>query len=131
MLPQSPHFPAVLVVDDEPDALIILRRLLRDLTSDYDIISMQSGLEALTQLDRHPVPLLITDYSMLGMNGLQLAASVKARSPQTRVMVITGYTIPEQEKKAWQQYADYFLRKPFALGRFEQLVCEALNHSSG
>ena len=76
----KPH-PAILVVDDEPDALIILRRLMRDLTSGYDILTASDGAEALAKIGDRPIPLVITDYTMPGMNGLQLLTEIKSRSP--------------------------------------------------
>ena len=70
--------PAIIVVDDEPEIVLILRRLIQDMVIAYDIIAAQSGTEALAQLARRPVPLLITDYRMPGMNGLELAKAVRA-----------------------------------------------------
>jgi CheY-like chemotaxis protein len=56
--------PAVVLVEDEPDILIILHRLMRDLTRGYDIVTVSSGAEALAQIALRPVPLVITDYNM-------------------------------------------------------------------
>lgn len=73
--------PAIILVEDEPDILIILHRLMRDLTGGYDIITVNSGADALAQIALRRVPLVITDYNMPGMNGLQLAAAIKETSP--------------------------------------------------
>src|SRR4051812_14336577 len=64
--------PAVVVVEDDPDVLSILHRLLRDLTHNHALIAVSSGQAALELLAMCPVSLLITDYNMSGMNGLQL-----------------------------------------------------------
>lgn len=118
--------PAILLVEDEPDILIILHRLMRDLTGGYDIITVNGGAEALVQMAQRPVPLVITDYNMPGMNGLQLAAEIKKTSPDTRVVMITAYATPELEKRAREQRVDYYLPKPFPLDRLEQIVHDVL-----
>ncbi len=119
--------PAIILVEDEPDILIILHRLMRDLTGGYDIITVNSGADALAQIALRRVPLVITDYNMPGMNGLQLAAAVKETSPDTKVVMITAYATPELEKRAREQRIDYYLAKPFPLDRLEQIVRDALS----
>ncbi|MEF3273414.1 MAG: response regulator [Chloroflexus sp.] len=118
--------PAIILVEDEPDILIILHRLMRDLTGGYDIITVNSGADALAQIALRRVPLVITDYNMPGMNGLQLAAAVKETSPNTIVVMITAYATPELERRAREQRIDYYLPKPFPLDRLEQIVRDAL-----
>lgn len=126
MLDTSSHHPAIVLVEDEPDILIILHRLMRDLTGGYDIITVSGGTEALLQLTRRPVSLVITDYSMPGMDGLQLAAAIKATSPNTRVVVMSSYTTPQIERQAHEQYVDYYLPKPFPLNHLERIVRDVL-----
>jgi len=118
--------PAIILVEDEPDILIILYRLMRDLTGGYDIITVHSGADALAQIALRRVPLVITDYNMPGMNGLQLAAAIKETSPDTCVVMITAYATPELEKRAREQRIDYYLAKPFPLDRLEHIVREVL-----
>ncbi|ACL25923.1 MULTISPECIES: response regulator [Chloroflexus] len=118
--------PAIILVEDEPDILIILHRLMRDLTGGYDIITVNSGADALAQIALRRVPLVITDYNMPGMNGLQLAAAVKETSPDTSVVMITAYATPELEKRAREQRVDYYLPKPFSLDRLEQIIRDVL-----
>ena len=118
--------PAIILVEDEPDILIILHRLMRDLTGGYDIVTVHGGAEALGQIALRPVPLVITDYNMPGMNGLQLAEKIKEAAPDTRVVMITAYATPELEKRAREQRVDYYLPKPFPLDRLEQIVKDVL-----
>lgn len=118
--------PAIILVEDEPDILIILHRLMRDLTGGYDIITVSSGADALAQIALRKVPLVITDYNMPGMNGLQLAAAIKETSPDTYVVMITAYATPELERRAREQRIDYYLSKPFPLDRLEQIVRDVL-----
>jgi two-component system response regulator (stage 0 sporulation protein F) len=100
---------------------------MRDLTGGYDIVTVSSGAEALAQIALRPVPLVITDYNMPGMNGLQLTTAIKETSPDTRVVLITAYATPELEKRAREQRVDYYLPKPFPLDRLEQIVRDVLH----
>ncbi len=118
--------PASVLVEDEPDIRFILQRHMRDLSGGDDIVTVNGGADALAQIALRPVPLVITDYNMPGMNGLQLAAAIKETSPDTRVVMITAYATPELEKRAREQRVDYYLPKPFPLDRLEQIVRDVL-----
>jgi two-component system, response regulator, stage 0 sporulation protein F len=126
MLQQTQQLPAILIVEDEPDILTILHRLIRALTSDYDIITAGSGTAALEQLALRTVRLVITDYNMPGMNGLQLAAAVKARVPGMPVVLMTAYTTPDLMRRARDRGVDRYLSKPFQVSTIEQVVQDLL-----
>ena len=76
-----PERRTVLVVDDDGVLLELIVRILS--RENYDILTASSGLTALEQLEKTPVPidLLVTDYVMPGMNGRQLAERVRRRCP--------------------------------------------------
>jgi DNA-binding NtrC family response regulator len=122
MTTQVSRHPALLVIDDERDILTILHRVLRGLSGDYDIITTSNSAEVLAQMELRPVPLVITEYHMAGMNGLQLTAAIKERAPETCVVLITAFASPELQKRARAQQVDYYLPKPFALETLEQIV---------
>jgi len=125
-LTQTAHVPAVVVVDHEPDVAIILHRLLRDLLTTCDIILAHSSHEVLLHLQQRPTRLVIADYNMPVINGLQLSVLIKLQSPRTRIMLITADDTPTLEREARAKQVDYYLPKPFDFNRFEQLVREAL-----
>lgn len=118
--------PAIVVVEDEPDLLVILNRLIRDVRNGHDIVTVASGQQALAQFNLRPVPLLIADHSMPGMTGLELIRTVKQISSRTTCVLITAYASPNLERDALAAGADHFLLKPFSLPRFEQIVREAV-----
>ncbi len=97
-MPAPTRHPAILVVDDEPDILIILRRLMRDMTNGYDILTASDGVDALSKLEERPVSLVITDYTMPRMNGLQLSTEIKSRSPGTYIVMISAFGLHEAEE---------------------------------
>ena len=118
--------PAVVVIDDDPPVVILLHRVLRDLDIGHDIVTTSDSREVLAQLAARPVPLVIADYSMPGMDGLQLTDAIKARNSNTRVALITAYATPALAQQASAHFVDYYLPKPFPLEAFEQMVQSAL-----
>ncbi|HET9223171.1 MAG TPA: response regulator [Roseiflexaceae bacterium] len=122
----TPLPPAVVLVDDEPDVRIILRRLLAPLSEGYELVAVGSGAAVLAVLAERSVPLLITDYNMPGMNGLELVQRVKAAAPTTMIVVASAYATPELAKRAQLAGADYFIPKPFVFEQVEAIVQEAL-----
>jgi two-component system, response regulator, stage 0 sporulation protein F len=117
---------AIVLVDDEPDVRIILRGLMAYIADGYELVAVSRGAEALEALASRPVPLLITDYNMRGMSGLELTQTVKAAWPHTTVVLITAYVTSELEERSRVAGADYFVSKPFAFDQLEAIVREAL-----
>ncbi|MBI4832855.1 MAG: response regulator [Candidatus Lindowbacteria bacterium] len=78
----------ILFVDDEENILRALSRLFLD--EGYDIETASSGEEALTKLDRRKVSLVVSDQRMSGMQGVELLSRVKALSPHTIGILLTG-----------------------------------------
>jgi two-component system response regulator (stage 0 sporulation protein F) len=118
--------PAIVLVDDEPDVLIILHRMLRDRAQNYALIAVGTAQAALSNIALCAVPLLITDYHMIGMNGLQLIAAVKRISPQTCTVLITAYDTPELQRSVQTALVDHYLAKPFRLERLDAIVRKAV-----
>jgi CheY-like chemotaxis protein len=92
--------PVVLLVDDEAGILSALRRTLR--REGYEILTAESGAEALRALERHPVDLLVSDQKMPGMSGTQLLEQVAGRHRDVARVVLTGWPeeIPAEERAA-------------------------------
>ena len=120
-----PH--TILVVDDEPDVLTILHRVLRDLRHNHALVAVSMSTAAVELLALCSISLLITDYNMPGMNGLQLIQTVKRASPHTRTVLLTAYDTPDLRQRLRTCPVDYYLPKPFPLERLEQIVQETLH----
>ena len=72
--------PAIILVDDDPDILRLLQLIINSLATGYTILTCTDADVALEQAMQQPTPLIITDYNLPGMNGLQLTAALKARA---------------------------------------------------
>ena len=80
----------ILCVDDEQNVLRSLTRLFLD--DPYEILTAPSGAEGLLMLDRSgTVPVVISDYRMPGMNGVEFLSEVRKRWPDTVRIVLSGY----------------------------------------
>jgi len=121
-----PSRPTIVVVEDQPELLTLLQRVLRDLVDTYDIVTASDAAAALEHIKQRPVALVITDYHMPGMSGLDLLMRIKAIVPQTQVILLTAYASALLEQRVLAAGADAFVAKPFSLDRLEQLVRAAL-----
>lgn len=82
--------PKVLCVDDEPNILSSLRRLLR--ANGYQVLTADSGAAGLKILADEPVDVIISDMRMPEMNGAQFLAAARASWPDTMRLLLTGYS---------------------------------------
>lgn len=106
--------PRILVVDDEEELREILAETLEDFG--YAVLTAASGEEALPLLVRdRGVAMVITDVRMPGMSGLELAAQIRRRWPKVKVVLISGYFLPQAEPQR-------FLKKPFHMKDLASLV---------
>lgn len=111
MNPVPADRPRVLIVDDEADIRLGLELLLRGL--ELHVQTFASGRDALAELARGGADLVVTDLQMPGMSGTELLAEIKARHPETEVVVLTGYGTIRTAVWCMQHGARHFLTKPF------------------
>ncbi|QTQ38935.1 Putative two component system response regulator, diguanylate cyclase and PAS domain-containing [Aromatoleum petrolei] len=102
----------LLLVDDEPNILSAIRRLLRG--EGYRVLTAGSAREALEILAREPVQVILSDQRMPEMNGTEFLGRVKVLHPSTVRIVLSGYTELESIMQAVNTGALYkFLTKPW------------------
>jgi CheY-like chemotaxis protein len=111
--------PAILLVDDDPVMLTLMRRILPEVAPDYELVAVLDGTTALTLIALQPIALVITDQYMPDMDGIALITAIKALAPQCPVILMTGSDAAEIQQRAQAAGVDFFLAKPFG---FEQLV---------
>jgi two-component system cell cycle sensor histidine kinase/response regulator CckA len=104
----------ILFVEDDPAIRRVVLRVLGD--RGYSVLEAESGERALELVQAHsgPIDLLLTDVMLPGMDGLELAGSLRALRPQCRVLCVSGY--PERAILTGGRLAPglAFLEKPFA-----------------
>ncbi len=101
----------ILVVDDAPDTLELIRRNLT--TEGYEVFTAPGAAEAIHVLDSMPVDLVITDLKMPKISGLDLIRHVRENLKDTEVMMITGYPTIQGAVVAVKAGSQEYLTKPF------------------
>jgi DNA-binding NtrC family response regulator len=115
----------ILVVDDAPNTLEVLRRNLE--SQGYRVFTAPGVVEAIKILDATPVDLVITDLKMPRVSGLDLVRHVRENFKDTEVMMITGYATVEGAVRAVKTGAQEYLPKPFTDGELFSAVRRALD----
>ena len=103
---------SILVVDDEPNYLIVLSELLKD--EGFEVFTASSGEEGLKITEDVDLDVVITDMQMPGMNGLEFLKEVKKRISDLPVVVITAFAEVDKAVEAMQGGAFNYLAKPFS-----------------
>jgi len=80
---------AILCIDDEEPALLLRRRLLE--RAGYRVFTALSGKEGIELFRFQPIDVVILDYWMADMDGLEVATELKKLSPKTPIIVLSGY----------------------------------------
>ena len=81
---------AILCIDDEEPALVVRRRLLEKVG--YRVFTALTGKEGIEIFRYQPFDLVILDYWMADMDGLDVAAELKRLKPKTPIIILSGYT---------------------------------------
>ena len=115
----------VLFVDDEPNVLRGLRRMLRPMRKEWEMSFAESGEEALGVLDQQPVDVVISDMRMPKMDGAQLLTAVADRAPEAVRIILSGHSDEEMIRRSVGA-AHQFLSKPCESETLRAAVSRAL-----
>jgi len=107
----------VLLVDDELSSAEVLALVLAG--EGYEVTVAADARQALARLDETAPDLLVTDFMMPGMNGAELARTIREREGFEALPVLMISGAPQSALRAYGRHYDAFLRKPFGL---EQLL---------
>ena len=118
----------ILIVDDSSD----LARVIADFLHmfEYEVTLASDGLEALNILATQTVDLVVSDIHMPKLDGFQLLGEVREHHPATPVILITGFSVGEAQKQAFERGASAFVGKPFHLKELKQVIDEVLQSHS-
>jgi CheY-like chemotaxis protein len=116
----------ILAVDDDADLLELVCLSLG--TTGHQVLAATSGEQALEQLSRHDVDLVVLDVMMPGMSGLEVARRVRSGplSPGPAIMMLSALGGPEDLERAYAAGADDYLTKPFAVRTLVQRAVSLL-----
>jgi CheY-like chemotaxis protein len=113
----------IMVVDDNQAIRAVLGTSLKLLLPEYQIRAVGDGAAALTELRQQSFDLVLTDYNMPRMNGVELAQAARKICPHTRVVLMSGgYVDSENPSRTAAPKLDGFLDKPFTLPQLEKIL---------
>lgn len=111
---------SILIIDDEAAQRLSLSRFLKK--KGYDVEEAASGEEGLERLNSAMIDLIITDFRMPGLSGLDVVKRAKATNPHVEVIVITAFSNVEGAVEIMKQGAYDYLTKPINLDELGILV---------
>jgi DNA-binding NtrC family response regulator len=115
----------ILIVDDEPTVRDALSDILTFLG--YQVVAAGTGRDALRTFLADSISLVLTDMDMPEMDGLTLAAHIKDKSPNTPVVIMTGFHREAVTEKLEGRCVDSIILKPFPLEEIENTLRRTLN----
>jgi two-component system cell cycle sensor histidine kinase/response regulator CckA len=127
-LPGSPNDQkTILVVDDDASILNVVSKLL--IVGGHNVLTASSGAEALQQSSNYSgeIHLLLSDFQMPGMSGIELAIRMSVDRPQLKVLMMSGFTGGMLVlNEGW-----HFLAKPFIPSQLRALISGLLFPEKG
>ena len=112
----------VLIVDDEEAIRVLLQRGFEYMAAEYAVTTATDGREALSEIWQQPFNLVVVDYNMPGLNGLELAQVIREAQPEAFILLITGSYVPLVKEAVESVKIDACLEKPFGLSQFLAVV---------
>lgn len=100
----------ILVIDDDKDICLVLSRFLKK--NNYDVDVAHNGEEGLKQLRANDYTLVLCDYRLPDMNGVEALRKIKLLRPHTAVIIITGYSDVKTAVETFKYGANDYVTKP-------------------
>ncbi len=118
----------ILVVDDNPDSLFCFEELLQ--SAGHKVISCKDSRSALIAVyEKKGIDLIITDYRMSGMNGLELVAELRRIAPQIPVIMCSAHLRGDVYSKAIGLGVTEYLQKPVSTSDLNRVIAETFDRT--
>ncbi|MBI5402216.1 MAG: sigma-54-dependent Fis family transcriptional regulator [Ignavibacteriae bacterium] len=111
---------SILIADDEQSQRLILSGYLKQ--KGYAIFEAASGTEALKITDANLIDIVLSDFRMPDMNGIELLIKLKERNPEIAVVIVTAFGTIENAVKAMKEGAFDYLTKPVDLDELDMII---------
>lgn len=114
----------ILLVDDEKNILKVMSASLKK--EGYEVETARSGEDAIEKVGNNRYNLVITDYKLPGINGLDLLKELKVKNAELLVIILTAYGTIEKAVEAMKKGASNYLTKPLNLEELTLVVRDAM-----
>lgn len=112
--------PRLLVVDDDPTTRTLFCRLFEG--EEVLVKTADSGVEALIEIGRFDPTVVVLDIRMPGLDGIEVCRRIRRMGLQCAIVLISGFDIEENRRRAFESGADAFQAKPLALLEIKSLL---------
>jgi ATP-dependent Clp protease ATP-binding subunit ClpA/CheY-like chemotaxis protein len=117
--------PQVLIVDDNTDLLVFLKRSLAE--SNWDILTAETSEQARTVCATSQPDVALVDYLLPDLNGLELSSQLRAGNHGLKVIIMTGGQLSADEQELCRKYGYLLIQKPFMIEDLTELIRNRLN----
>ena len=124
MVESPSNIARILIVDDETTAVENLAHVCRK--EGYEVTTRTTGTGALEILEKNRFDIVLTDLQMEKVDGMAVLRRVKELTPETAVILITGYATLDSAVAAMKAGAFHYIAKPFRLDEVREVVRNAL-----
>jgi len=120
----------VLVVDDEPNVLALLKMIM--MRNGYEVVTATTGQEALECIATRSYDLILSDMRMPGMDGRKFFETVRKQNPALahRIVFVTGDTVSADTQAFFEDTGNHWLSKPFNIAQVKDTVDEVLEEET-
>jgi len=114
----------ILVVDDQPGMRITLKGILTK--KGYQVTVAEDGIQAIEAVKKENFRIIFMDVKMPGINGVEAFMKIKEINPKATVIMMTGFAVEEELKRAIQEGAYTVLYKPLDIEKILEVITECL-----
>jgi DNA-binding response OmpR family regulator len=119
----------LLIVDDEIEICDFLKSFFEE--RDYQVVTANSGAEAIEQVGKSKPQVVLLDIKMPGMSGIQALEEIKQKSPGVKVIMVTAIETRDKIEECLRLGADNYITKPLSLEYLENDVREKIESLKG
>lgn len=120
----------ILIVDDAKDILFLLMHSVKRLGPDYEVSTVTDAFAALDQIEKQKFDVIITDYMMPRMTGIDLVQAVRKISPETQIVLMTAHDTKAVRSTVETLQLGGFIGKPFTVPEVLEVVQRAIARTS-
>lgn len=117
----------VLIVDDAVDLLFLLKHSISRIGPEYIVETAMNGPSALKMVQEQSFDLVVCDYMMPGMTGIELADAIHDIAPKTQVIMMTAYDTRSLRNQIKDVKLDGYVGKPFSMDELLEMIERILN----
>jgi DNA-binding NtrC family response regulator len=103
--------PRVLLVDDEPGVLKLLRAAFEQ--RDWELVTVETGEAALVSFHAAPADVVVTDKNLPGLSGVELIREIRQGNEDVGILMMTGFASVESAQESLNLGIDEYVQKPF------------------